>query len=472
MNYKDFYEVMLDNITDGIYILDDSGNYIYANSPYINWLGINKNTLMTLNVHDFLKSGQINICISDIVYKEKRRVVMFQDVVMSGTAAREPFRQLVISSPIFGEDGKIQNILAVCRPLNTMNDLLSEASTYEVALSHLSVDKSAEDTSIVAKSRAMQSVLWQAAEIANIDATVLITGESGTGKEVIAQHIHDLGRKTTGEMVSLNCAALPENLLESELFGYEKGAFTGALSAGKAGLFEMASGGTLFLDEINSLPLALQGKLLRAVETKTIQRIGSVKSKKVDFRLITAANENLLEAVASERFRADLYYRINVVPIELPPLRNRKEDIVPLTLFFLQRYNEKYDKKKRMTNYTLQSIYNYDWPGNVRELKNFVERSVIMSATDQIDIPDIAPVAASHGQRRGAENANRDRMNYFQAKEEELLEQGLSLQEYMDRCERAYLAHALQKYGTTYAVAENLQTSQSGIMRRKKKYGL
>lgn len=472
MDYKDFYEVMLDNITDGIYILDDRGNYIYANSPYINWLGINKNTLMTMNVHDFLESGQISICISDIVYKEKRRVVMFQDVVMSGAVARDPFRQLVISSPIFGEDGKIQNILAVCRPLSTMNDFLSEASTHEVALSRFPSGKPAEGTSIIAQSRVMQEVLWQAAEIANIDATVLITGESGTGKEVIAQHIHDLGRKATGEMVSLNCAALPENLLESELFGYEKGAFTGALSAGKAGLFEMAHGGTLFLDEINSLPLSLQGKLLRAVETKTIQRIGSVKSKKVDFRLITAANENLLEAVATKRFRADLYYRINVVPIELPPLRNRQEDIVPLTLFFLQRYNEKYDKKKRMTNYTLQAIYNYDWPGNVRELKNFVERSVIMSATDQIDISDIGPVAASHGQRRSPEITSRDRMNYFQAKEEELLEQGLSLQEYMDRCERAYLAHALQKYKTTYAAAENLRTSQSGIMRRKKKYGL
>ncbi|MCI8811467.1 MAG: sigma 54-interacting transcriptional regulator [Oscillibacter sp.] len=470
MDDKSFYETILDNISDGIYILDACGNYIYANSHYINSLGINKSTLLTMNVHDFLDNGQISICISDIVYKQKQRVVMFQDVVMSGTVSRPPFRQLVISTPIFGEDGRIQNILAVCRPLNTLNDFIDEASTHEVALARRTPRKMSGTGAIVAESQTMRNVLWQAAEIAGIDASVLITGESGTGKEVIAQHIHSLSRSGSGEMVSLNCAALPENLLESELFGYERGAFTGALSAGKAGLFEMASGGTLFLDEINSLPLPIQGKLLRAVETKTIQRIGSVKSKKVDFRLITASNENLLEAVADKRFRADLYYRINVVPIELPPLRSRQEDIIPLTLFFLQRYNEKYGKNKRMAEHTLQAIYHYDWPGNVRELKNFVERSVIMSATDQIDILDIGLVAASHGRPRKADCAGRGL--YYPPVKEDLLEQGLSLQEYMDRCERAYLAQALQKYRTTYVVAEKLQTSQSGIMRRKKKYGL
>lgn len=473
MDYKDFYEMMLDNITDGIYILDDRGNYIYANSPYISWLGINKSTLLSMNVHDFLKSGEIDICISDIVYREKRRVVMFQDVVMSGIVHKDPFRQLVISSPIFGEEGKVQNILAVCRPLNSMNDFYYEASAHEMPISHIHAAPSSGNGSnaIVAESRAMRDILWQAAEIANIDAAVLITGESGTGKEVVAQHIHDSGRGKTGEMISLNCAALPENLLESELFGYEKGAFTGALSSGKAGLFEIASGGTLFLDEINSLPLTLQGKLLRAIETKTVQRIGAIKSKKVDFRLIAASNENLLEAVADKRFRADLYYRINVVPIELPPLRKRQEDIVPLALFFLRRYNEKYNKTKRMTNYTLRAIQAYDWPGNVRELKNFVERSVIMSATDQIDISDIGPVAASHAQRRAADSTEQERLGFFPVKED-LPEQDLPLQEYMDRCERAYLAQALKKYKTTYAAAEHLRTSQSGIMRRKKKYGL
>lgn len=473
MDYKRFYEVMLDNITDGIYILDDKGNYIYANSPYINWTGISKNTLMTMNVHDFLDNGQIDICISDIVYREKRRVVMFQDVAIYKSPVRESFRQLVISSPIFGEDGKVSNILAVCRQLDDMNNFLREASAQETVLAHVDFQRIKENPSIVAHSRAMREVLRQAAEIANIDASVLITGESGTGKEVVAQHIHDLGRKSKGEMVVLNCAALPENLLESELFGYEKGAFTGALSSGKAGLFEMASGGSLFLDEINSLPLALQGKLLRAVETKTIQRIGSTKSKKVDFRLIAASNEDLLEAVIAKRFRADLYYRINVVPIELPPLRERQEDIIPMALFFLQQYNKKYNKNKELTNETLQAICSYDWPGNVRELKNFVERSVIMSATDQINLTDIGPVAASHGQYCDPETMDRDRkISYFHSTADELLEQGLSLREYMNRCEQAYLTKALQKYKTTYAAAEKLRTSQSGIMRKKKKYGL
>lgn len=472
MDFKEFYELMLDNITDGIYILDDRGNYIYANSAYIHQLGINKNTLMTMNVHDFLKNGEIDICISDIVYREKRRVVMFQEVVLSKHTVKAPFRYLIISSPIFGAEGKVQNILAVCRPLDSINDFYHEASNYEVSVAHHKVADNLDGANpVIAESRAMKDILQQAEEVANIDAAVLITGESGTGKEVVAQHIHDLGRRKTGQLVALNCAALPESLLESELFGYEKGAFTGALSSGKAGLFEIASGGTLFLDEINSLPLSLQGKLLRAIETKTIQRIGSVKSKKVDFRLVAAANENLSEAVAEKRFRADLYYRINVVPIELPPLRSRKKDIVPLALFFLQRYNEKYNKTKRMTDYTLQALQSYDWPGNVRELKNFVERSVIMSATDQIDISDIGSVAASHMRRRVLESVNQDRLDFFPAKDA-LPEEDLPLQEYMDRCERAYLAQALKKYKTTYAAAEHLGTSQSGIVRRKKKYGL
>ncbi len=473
MDYKVFYEVMLDNITDGIYILDDSGNYVYANSAYIDGLGINKNTLLSMNVHDFLESGQINFCISDIVYREKHKVVMYQDVVMPRQAERESFRQIVVSSPIFGKDGQIQNILAVCRPLDINDAFIREADAHEVAFfSNIAHTRDVDGSSIIAESHAMQKVLRSAEEVANIDATVLITGESGTGKEVIAQYIHEMGRKSTGEMISLSCAALPESLLESELFGYEKGSFTGASPAGKAGLFEMAAGGTLFLDEINSLPMALQGKLLRAVETKTIQRIGSTKSKKIDFRLIVATNEDLLELVESKRFRADLYYRINVVPIELPPLRERREDILPLTMLFLRQYNEKYDKKKQMTHRACRFIHDYDWPGNVRELKYFVERAVIMSVSDQIDILDFESLDMRRYRWQPSEKPKWEQESELLPVEEECLERGISLQEYLDRCERQYIDHALQRYKSTYITAQKLGTSQSSIMRRKKKYGL
>ena len=469
MDYKAFYELMLDNITDGLYILDDAGNYIYANSAYVHSTGIPKSVLLTYNVHDFLKDNQIDICISDIVYREKRRVVMFQDVFIVGSPKK--FRQLVISNPIFGADGQVQNVLAICRPMDTMNALYQEASSAAITSSLLFIPRTSNaNGSIVAESPAMQNILYSAKEIAGIDASVLITGESGTGKEVVAQYIHSQGRQKNGEMVVINCAALPENLLEAELFGYEKGSFTGALSTGKAGLFEAASGGTLFLDEINSLPLSLQGKLLRTIETKTVQRIGSTKSKKVDFRLISATNEDLLSAVQDRRFRADLYYRLNVIPLELPPLRQRREDIIPLALTFLQHYNHKYNKAKQFTAHTLASMEAYDWAGNVRELKNFVERSVVMSASDYIDITNIRSVAASHERRSDGQEPIWTAQETFPW--EKFLDQDLSLQEYMDRCEEEYLSLALKKYKSSYLAADHLGTSQSSIMRRKKKYGI
>lgn len=471
MDYKNFYELMFDNLPDGIYILDDVGNYVYANSVYIHLIGLDRAELMKTNVHDLLRSNQIDICISDIVYREKRRVVMFQDVTITGGSAHTPFRQLVISSPVFGSDGNVQNILAVCRPLDTLDSFYHEAASSEVngaCFIPMAGDKNA---SIVAESRSMQHILQLAREIADIDASVLISGESGTGKEVVAQYIHDQGRRREGKLVTINCAALPENLLEAELFGYEKGAFTGASSTGKAGLFELASGGTLFLDEINSLPISLQGKLLRAIETKTIQRIGATASKKVDFRLVAATNENLLTAVEEKRFRADLLYRLNVIPLELPPLRERREDIVPLALYFLDHYNRKYNKGKRFGPRTLESMEVYDWGGNVRELKNFVERSVVMSAGDYIDLTNIHSVAASHD-RRLSEPSSRHAVLRENPWDEPPGGEELSLQDYMDRCEREYLARALEKHKSSYQAARALGTSQSSIMRRKAKYGL
>lgn len=469
MDFKGFYELMLDNFPEGIYILDSEGNYIYANTAYVHQCGLDKAELLSMNVHDWLKNDQINVCISDIVYREKRRVVMFQDVAIYAST-RPPFRQMVISNPIFGQDGKVQYVLAICRPLDTLNALYSEASSNHLGSSYVIAANRSYENSVVAESPAMLHILRIAKEIADIDASVLITGESGTGKEVVAQCIHDQGKRGKQKMVVINCAALPENLLEAELFGYEKGAFTGASASGKAGLFELASGGTLFLDEINSLPVSLQGKLLRAIETKTVQRIGSTKSKEVDFRLIAATNENLFRAVEEKRFRADLFYRLNVIPLELSPLRERRDDIVPLAFHFLQRYNRKYNKSKQFAMRTLESMKAYDWGGNVRELKNFVERSVVMTVGDYIDITNIRSVAASHERRvLSQEPALASRHEYPL---DEWLDKEMSLDDYMDRCEREYLARAIERYKTSYQVASKLGTSQSSIMRRKAKYGL
>jgi PAS domain S-box-containing protein len=469
MDKGEFYELILDNITDGIYILDDSGNYVFVNSTYIKSVGMSKSELLKCNVHNFLDSGHIDFCISDIVYREKRRVVMFQDVYQ-----KRAFRQLVISNPIFNQEGNVQNIVAIVKRMDTLNDYYNEASNSSVfSTCSLPIKKNPRD--VIAASQAMKNILSMTQTIAEVDSSVLISGESGTGKEVIAQFIHDCGQRSNHPMVIVNCAALPENLLEAELFGYEKGSFTGASSKGKIGLIEAAEGGSLFLDEINSLPLPLQGKLLRAIETKTIQRIGSNNSHKIDFRIIAATNENLHEMVDKKLFRNDLFYRLNVIPITIPPLRDRKEDIIPLAMFFLKSFCEKYMKTRVFTEKTIQTMQKYNWPGNVRELKNFVERSVIMTGTDYIEIENVHLVGLP-GVKQAVQNFILPNINEENALESENLElmlnQRVSLNEYLERCEMNYLQYALNTCNSSYEAADILQTSQSLIMRRKKKYGL
>ncbi len=225
--------------------------------------------------------------------------------------------------------------------------------------------------------------------IANTDSTVFITGESGTGKTLIAKAIHNLSSRKKNPFATINCAAIPENLLESELFGYEKGAFTGAISA-KKGKFELANGGTLFLDEIGDMPLSLQAKLLNVIQDREITRLGSEETISIDVRIIAATNKDLEKLMKLGHFREDLYYRLNVLPMNIKPLRQRRDDIPVLTDYFLKKINKRYNKNLRITNTALKSLINYEWPGNIRELENTIERLVIMndSNIDDKDLPE------------------------------------------------------------------------------------
>jgi len=475
MERYQFLETVLDNMPDGVYVLDDQGNYLFVNSSYIRNLHMPKNVLLNYNVHDFVTTGQIDFCISDVVYQEKRQVTMFQDVLDTQNFGRSKIRQMVTSTPIFDSKGNVSNIVAVVRPLNNLNDMYYQASRNEVStFSGAWPENTVAQQDIVAISEQMRKVFATATTVAAVDSAVLLTGESGTGKEVVAQFIHDTSARSKKDMTVINCASLPENLLEAELFGYEKGAFTGALSAGKIGYFEIADGGTLFLDEINSLPLNLQGKVLRAIETKTIQRIGSTTSRKVDFRLITATNEDLYQLVAEKRFRQDLYYRLNVIPIQLPPLRMRKEDIVPLAVHFMNYYSNKYDKVRSFSQQAFNSILEYPWPGNVRELKNFVERLVVMSIGETIEIQHVDSFLGEAPPPHFSEHAMtmQSYLPAVDAQLEQMLDAGMSLEDYVDRCEREYLTCALKKFPNSYKAAEALGTSQTSIIRKKKKHEL
>lgn len=466
MLQRELLENALDNLPYGIYIVDSLGNYIFANTVYVNMVKIPKEKLLAYNVYNLKKNKEINICITEKVCKLKKRIVMFQDVEIKG---HEHYKQIVASSPILDMKGNVVCVIALCIPAENINYLYQEAIHNEVrSFIKLPSSESHESKNIVAVSPVMKNIINLADTLAPLDTTVIISGESGTGKEVLAKYIHEKSQRASKEMIIINCASLPESLLESELFGYEKGAFTGASSQGKKGLFEAANDSTLFLDEINSLPLALQGKILRAIETKTISRIGSTVTRKVNFRLITASNEDLLKMVHEKRFREDLYYRLNIVPIYLPPLHERKEDILPLVEHFRKYYSNIYNKNKVFSEKTLKAILDYNWPGNIRELRNFIERSFIMITGEIIELSNIAPLLLIEKKSSLDLKDVNDELGFYNNSEMK----GQSLNEYLEECEKKYIQYALDKYKSTYKAAEFLRTSQTMIARKKKKYNL
>jgi len=305
---------------------------------------------------------------------------------------------------------------------------------------------------LIGQSDRMQEVFEAVHRVAPSKATVLLRGESGTGKELIAKAIHYMGLKSKGPFVKFNCASIPEGLLESELFGHEKGAFTGAISS-RSGKFELANGGTIFLDEIGDLPIALQPKILRVLQEREFERVGGEKTIKVNVRIITATSRNLELLVSQGKFREDLYYRLNVIPILLPPLRERAEDISILIEYFLNRFNKENNRSVILDKSALQILLNYDWPGNVRELENTIERLVIMSPSDKIKASDL-PVSLSICRVKGPDKVT-------------------SLATDIEEIEKTNILNALEKTGWVQAKAARLLgiTSRQ-IGYKMKKYGI
>lgn len=367
---------ILDNIDAAIAIYDEHGNFIFVNTKLIQWRNTPRQEYLKKNIHDFF--GYLDVCVFDLVCRKKERVCRLQYYKSYPVVNGPPRIRIVTGTPIFDEHGNVKYVIAVMQDVREFDEQVHELLS-DTQMLYAGEVNSQEKVDIVGESPAMKQLFAIADSVSQLDSSIMLTGESGCGKEVFAQYIHDHSNRKSKRMVAVNCAAFPENLIESELFGYARGSFTGANQSGKVGLVEAADGGTLFLDEINSLPMAVQGKLLRVLEEKSIQRIGSIKPKHVDFRLICATNQDLFRLVSQGKFREDLFYRIHVIPLHIPPIRERKEDIVPLCLHFLHDFCEKYHIRKAFSDEVMQEIQAYSWPGNVREIRNFVERMVVMT---------------------------------------------------------------------------------------------
>lgn len=309
---------------------------------------------------------------------------------------------------------------------------------------------------VIYKSKDMEDIVALAEKIAGSDATVLIQGESGVGKDIIAKLIHRCSLRKDKPFIKINCASIPENLMETELFGYEKGAFTGASENGKSGIFELANGGVLFLDEVGTIPIYLQPKLLRAIQEKEIIRVGGASYTPLDIRIIAATNIDLKAAIRNNTFREDLFYRLNVVPIMIPPLRKRKDDICPLAEHFLKVFNKKYNTTKKMDDQAMGALLHYRWPGNVRELENIVERLVITSRSDIITSLEVTN-----------QFSEADTEDLFF---EDNLPQGLKGA--VDRYEKKLIIENMKYYSRSQELADALKINKSTLTRKMKRYGI
>jgi PAS domain S-box-containing protein len=447
-------DAIIENSYDGIYITDKNGVTLKTNSAIERITGIPKEYYIGKNVDDLMKRGILKSSVTYKVLEQKRSV----SAVQYNHSGKET---LITGNPVLNDEGEIEKIVTNIRDLSELNELqaaLRKANelndSYKQEIERLK-GKTEYDSGVIIASNQMKLIFEMAERIADVDATVLILGETGVGKDVLARYIYNKSiRAKQGNFIKLNCGAIPPDLLESELFGYESGAFTGASAKGKPGMFELADNGVLFLDEIGELSFGLQVKLLRVLQEREIQRVGGTKTKKVNVRIIAATNRNLKEMVTNGEFREDLYYRLNVVPIVIPSLKERRDDILPLVQLFLGQANRKYDKHKKIDVKLNDFFYRYNWPGNVRELSNLMERMVLTTQSQVIKVEDLP-------------------IEYKETTDSTLsFTQLLTLKEAVELAEEKVLSLAVQKCKTTYEIAQALDTSQPTIVRKLKKYHL
>ena len=470
MNFKNTHLTLdqiipiLNVITDAVFIDDADGVCQWCNDACEEMYNIEYDEIVGRHVEDLEKSGIFTPSVTRRVLEEKREITIIHE-------NRFGRRLLTTGSPVFvpmtsGEwvaagEGRysrtIAFVLTTSRDITQISTVQEQPDTPGSALlkaRDLDVPEDVGGSFIVSESEAMHNVMALTKKLASVNTTVLITGESGVGKGLIARRLHEEGVRWKKPFVTVNCGAIPENLIESELFGYVAGAFTGSRADGKQGLFEAAQDGTIFLDEISELPLNLQVKLLQVIQERQITPVGGTRPIPVDVRIISATNRNLEELVKEGRFREDLYYRLNVVPINVPALRERPADIIPLIQMNIARCNRELGETKSISPDALSILLKYPWPGNIRELQNIIERLVITTSHNVITEDDIFIFIK--------EAAEDNQINYADT----------SLAAALERAEKEILSRALENYKSTRAIARVLKVSQPTIVRKLNKYGL
>jgi PAS domain S-box-containing protein len=377
-----FYENILDNIQNGVMITDEKGRIVFFSKTYGQFLGINPEEVIGKKCQEVVENSRMHIVAQTGVPEiNQPHRIMGQDMVVQRIPIKIDGRGTVVYGQVMFKD--VRDVHALAKELKVLE---TKVELYEKELTSLRSSRYTIEN-IVGESQAMVEVKNLALKAAQTNAPVLVIGESGTGKELFAHAIHYASERRIQPFIRLNCAAIPKDLLESELFGYEPGAFTGAGNKGKPGKFELAHRGSIFLDEISDLPLDMQPKLLRVLEEKETERLGGTRLTKSDFRLIAATNANLENLVERGNFRKDLYYRLNVLPIQIPPLRERKEDLSLLADHFIQRLSKEMGTKTvSISPEVLQIFMDYPWPGNVRELSNILERVLYTIDVDNIQV--------------------------------------------------------------------------------------
>jgi len=452
------YNEMLNKLKDGIYITDEEGTTTFVNDAFLNLSGLTREQIIGKTVYDLRKINILpNSCCAKVI--ETKGPVSTINNYYKGQ------RCLVSGSPIFDEKGNLAKTIAVIRDVSELDVLMKNITkeknlfikSNDFNIKAIEVSKEAIE---VINNEKMKNIYTRAKKIANVDSTVLILGETGVGKDFIASYIYNISNRNAGKFVKINCSAVPEHLLESEFFGYEEGAFTGAQRGGKKGLFEEANSGVLYLDEIGDMPYTLQVKLLSALNDRMFYRIGGTTSVEFNARIIAATNVDLKHLVEEKKFRADLYYRLNVVTFVIPPLRYRKEDIIPLAQQFIEYYNNKYGKNCYFTMNCLEHFLVYDWPGNIRELKNIIERLVLMTDDAFIDTKLFTENLMLNESGTDAINNNL------------FLSNNKTLKDKMDDYEKEIIETTMSVSKNMKEAAGRLGIDLSTLVRKKQKYNL